>query len=132
MSVPAEEVTGPAVENGSNDHIPIGFRNTAGKGRKVGATNLATREAKKVAAMLADREADSFSEWIHKVAETKPDRACELYLELLKIIMPMRGPAAAFAAQFTAPDGQQSAVSMKVRGLFALPEPVASPLEAGE
>lgn len=128
MSATAEEVAGSSVPAVS-DHIPFNFRNTAGKGRKPGAINRATREAKKVGAMLADREAENFRQWLHSVAKTKPERACELYLELLRIILPIRTQSAAFAAQFTTPDGQQSAVGLKVRGLFGLPEPVQTASE---
>jgi hypothetical protein len=125
MSAPAEVVAGeagPPAEGqvmGGRYMSPAMLENM-GKGRQRGAINITTRESRKIGAMLAEREADNFSAWLAKVAETRPDRACELYLELLRIVIPAK-VAASIAAGFVAPDGTQSAVVAKVRGLFGLP-----------
>lgn len=100
-------------------------------GRKPGAGNLATRDAKRVAAMLFEDEADSFKTWLHKVAEESPARACEIYLELGKIILP-RMATSSMAMMTTAPDGTQTAMGMKFRGMLGLPEPIPFPAEVSE
>lgn len=105
-------------------HIPLNLREYAGKGRRPGQTNVATREAKRVAAMLADQESENFTTWLHQVAATKPERACELYLDLLRIILPQR--SGTMSAEFVAADGQ-SAFGMRFRGMLGTPPVEAQP-----
>lgn len=57
-------------------------------GRKKGTPNKTTKELKEhVISLLNSHEAD-VSSWFDKVAETKPEKALELYIKLLQFVLP--------------------------------------------
>lgn len=100
-------------------------------GSRKGVPNRATQEAKRIATMLAENEAENFSKWLNEVAVGKPERACELYLKLIELVLPKTAPTASFAAMTTAPDGTQSAIGMKMRGMLGLPPVIESDVTDG-
>lgn len=107
----------------STDHIPVGFRETAGKGRVKGVPNTTTREAKQLAVMMANEQVQAAIEWLHRVGTDNPSRAFELYLDLLRLVIPQRSTA--MSAEFVAGDSQ-SPFAMRFRGMFGNP-PIESP-----
>lgn len=107
----------PTLQRGV-DHIPVGFRETAGKGRAKGVPNTTTREAKQLAVMMANEQVQEAIAWLRKVGEDSPARAFELYLDLLRLVIPQRSTA--MSAEFVAGDGQ-SPFAMRFRGMFGTP-----------
>ena len=69
----------------------MGFEkgNTLG-GRRPGALNRSTEEAKLVVARIANQGLDAFREDIEKIRKENPIEAAKLYLRLLEYIVPKK------------------------------------------
>ena len=94
---------------------PAGYPNLV-RGSRKGIPNNSTRDAKLVASMLAEQLADDFCNSLRLLFKDNPTVANSQYLELLKIVLPQRAPL--MSATFQQPDGQPSAVEMRVRAMF--------------
>lgn len=91
-----------------------------GKGRPKGVPNKNTVVARNLARQLAEERSDKFLECFDRVAEKRPERACNMYIELLKLLTPKTPAAFQIEAGNVSQDG--GAVAMRVRGLFGSPE----------
>jgi hypothetical protein len=75
------EVNKQTEENGIGAGVP-------GPGRPKGSVNKATAKVREAIAKMADENADNFNEWLSRVAENSPEKACDIYLKAIEYHIP--------------------------------------------
>lgn len=73
----------------TGEEVPRGTKPpNAGKGRKKGVPNKATRDVRAAVAEIAQSNVDNVQKWLSRVAKKQPARALQLYLDLIEYHIP--------------------------------------------
>lgn len=89
----------------------------AGPGRPKGSLNKNTVAVRDLARYAAEERSEEFLIWLDRVAEKRPDRAVNAYIDLLKILAP-HTTVASVTKTATAPNGAKLAVEERMEQIF--------------
>ena len=59
-----------------------------GPGRPKGVPNRSTAAVREAIARMAEDNAEKFAEWLEKVAQDSPEKACDIYLKAIEYHIP--------------------------------------------
>ena len=59
-----------------------------GPGRPKGVPNRSTAAVREAIAKMAEDNAEKFAEWLEKVAQDSPEKACDIYLKAIEYHIP--------------------------------------------
>jgi hypothetical protein len=93
-----------------------------GKGRPPGKPNQVTRDMRRAAYYLVEERLDRFKDWIDRVAEDDPGRACDIFIRLIQTYTPKptQNIELEIGQQTNGVTGQ-SVVAMRLRSLLEAP-----------